>query len=307
MGEIGSDQGSSYPGALDTNASHEIDAPNPGKTKARKAVVEDLAACIIAIETELGIDPAGSKATVVARLDQEHNADGSHKDTLIVTVSGNNQTVSGRKVFTSGISLAVEGLYGTATGYTPGRSTVGASGAMWIVDDIKTSGSFYATRNPVNNFELVVKQYVDSNFLSSNISLVRAERSGNQSIPNNTSTRVIFNNEIFDTNDEFDSGNGIFTAKVAGYYQISAGIEFDANGTGYRNLEICGSEGSGTRIVTSQYFGDTSATLSTTMNASALKYLSAGNTIAVFAQQNSGAALNVIGSPYTFISIMRIK
>ena len=92
MSEIGSGSGSSYPGTLDTNSNVEVDAPNAGKTKAKAAIVNDLAACILAIEAELGTDPAGSKATVVARLDQEHNADGSHNDSYIVTVSGNNQT-----------------------------------------------------------------------------------------------------------------------------------------------------------------------------------------------------------------------
>ena len=145
MSEIGAGSGSSYPGGLDANASVEINAPNPGKTKARKEVVEDLSACIINIETTLGVDPQGSKATVVARLDTEHNADGSHKDTLIVTVSGHNQSISGRKIFASGISLGVDGLYGTSTTQVPGMTTVGASGAMWFCDDVRTSGSFHST------------------------------------------------------------------------------------------------------------------------------------------------------------------
>src|SRR3989304_1784006 len=161
MGEIGSDSGSLYPGGLDTNASPEIDAPNPGKTKARKAVVEDLSACIIAIETTLGVDPQGTKATVVARLNAEHNADGSHKDTLIVTVSGHNQSISGRKIFASGISLGVDGLFGTATGHTIGKTVVGASGAMWFQDDIRTSGSIHLIRNPVTALEAAPKKYVD--------------------------------------------------------------------------------------------------------------------------------------------------
>lgn len=115
MSEIGSGSGSSYPGILDTNATIEVDAPNAGKTKAKAAIVNDLAACILAIETELGVDPAGSKATVVARLDQEHNADGSHKDSYVVTVSGSPQTVTGHKVFASGIDVGIWGIKGSAT------------------------------------------------------------------------------------------------------------------------------------------------------------------------------------------------
>ena len=137
MSEIGAGSGSSYPGGLDANASGEVNAPNPGKTKARKEVVEDLSACIIAIETELGVDPAGSKATVVARLNTEHNSDGSHNDAYIVTVSGQNQNITGRKVFSSGISLGVDGLYGTSTGLLTGKTSVGASGSMWMADDLR--------------------------------------------------------------------------------------------------------------------------------------------------------------------------
>ena len=160
MSEIGAGSGSSYPGGLDANASVEVNAPNPGKTKARKEVVEDLSACIINIETTLGVDPQGSKATVVARLDQEHNADGSHKDTLVVTVSGHNQSISGRKIFASGISLGVDGLYGTATGHTTGKTVVGASGAMWFQDDVRISGSLFVNGN-FNDNPIIKNKVID--------------------------------------------------------------------------------------------------------------------------------------------------
>ena len=162
MSEIGSGSGSSYPGTLDANVTIEVDAPNAGKTKAKAAIVNDLAADIIAIETTLGVNPQGSKTTVVARIDQEHNADGSHKDSLVVTVSGHNQNITGRKVFAAGISLDVDGLFGTATGHTVGKTVVGASGAMWFQDDVRTSGSIHLARNPVVGLEAASKQYVDN-------------------------------------------------------------------------------------------------------------------------------------------------
>src|SRR3990172_7547384 len=130
MGEIGSGSGSSYPGTLDTDASLEVSAPAAGKTKASANVPNDLASAILAIETELGIDPAGSKATVVARLNTSLEADGSPKDTVIVTVSGQNQTVTGHKVFPSGISTGIWGLVGTATVAASGKMVVTGSGAI---------------------------------------------------------------------------------------------------------------------------------------------------------------------------------
>lgn len=64
MGEIGAGNGASYPNTLDTEATQES-----ATTIARKEVPNDLAACVIAIETELGLLPKGSFATVRARLD----------------------------------------------------------------------------------------------------------------------------------------------------------------------------------------------------------------------------------------------
>jgi hypothetical protein len=71
VGEIGAGSGSSYPATLDTDTVQET-----ATDYARIAVPNDLAAAIIAIETELGVDPAGSFATVVARLNQISNATG---------------------------------------------------------------------------------------------------------------------------------------------------------------------------------------------------------------------------------------
>src|SRR3990167_1298201 len=79
MGEIGSGNNSVYPGDLDTNSIPEVNSPAAGKTKARKEVVEDLTAAVIAIETELGTDPAGSLANVKTYLQTDHQTDGTHK------------------------------------------------------------------------------------------------------------------------------------------------------------------------------------------------------------------------------------
>ena len=78
MAEIGAGGGSGFPGALDTNATVEVDAPASGKTKARADVPNDLAAAIIATQTELGTDPAGTLTDVKTFLQTEHETDGTH-------------------------------------------------------------------------------------------------------------------------------------------------------------------------------------------------------------------------------------
>jgi len=78
MGELGSGSGTSYPGGLDTDNVLEVNSPNAGKTKARAEVPNDMGAAIVAIQTELGTDPAGSLTDVKTFLQTEHGADGTH-------------------------------------------------------------------------------------------------------------------------------------------------------------------------------------------------------------------------------------
>ncbi len=96
MVEIGSGGGSSYPGALDTDAAVEVNSPSSNKTKANANSVNDIAAALIAIQTELGTDPAGTLATLKAYLQLQHNSNGTHKDTLVAMLAGT-QTFTGNK------------------------------------------------------------------------------------------------------------------------------------------------------------------------------------------------------------------
>jgi len=65
MGEIGAGSGTAYPGALDTGATAET-----ASDYVRLNWGTDVEAAIVAIQAELGVDPAGADATVVARLDR---------------------------------------------------------------------------------------------------------------------------------------------------------------------------------------------------------------------------------------------
>jgi hypothetical protein len=57
-------------------------------------------------------------------------------------------------------------------------------------------------------------------------------RSGTQSIPGSTDTKIQFNAETFDTDNCFDSTtNYRFTPNVAGYYQVSASVRFSSVNT----------------------------------------------------------------------------
>ncbi len=86
MAELGSGGGSDYPGTLDTNNTLEVNSPNAGKTKARAEVPNDHAAALVAIQTELGTDPAGTLTDVKTFLQAEHNTDGTHGNITAGTI-----------------------------------------------------------------------------------------------------------------------------------------------------------------------------------------------------------------------------
>ena len=96
MSELGSGSGSSYPGSLDTDDILEVNRPNAGMTKARAEVPNDLAAAIIAVETELGTNPAGSLTDVKTFLQTEHGTDGTHtalSTAVVMAVTDGSNTI----------------------------------------------------------------------------------------------------------------------------------------------------------------------------------------------------------------------
>lgn len=68
MAELGSGSGTGFPAALDANSKLEYDKESGDRTIVRADVPNDLAAAMVAVQTELGTDPAGSKTDVKSRL-----------------------------------------------------------------------------------------------------------------------------------------------------------------------------------------------------------------------------------------------
>jgi hypothetical protein len=118
MSEIGAGTGSSYPATLDTNSTTEVNSPAGGKTKARAEVPNDLAAAVVAIETELGTDPAGTTTDVKTFLQVEHNTDGTHGDITVDTINTfplSATPAAGTAVVSDGTGKLAAGWIGIAT------------------------------------------------------------------------------------------------------------------------------------------------------------------------------------------------
>jgi len=71
MAEIGAGNGTGYPGTVDTGAVAET-----ASDFVRLDWGTDMEAALVAVQAELGADPAGSFSTVVARLNQISNSTG---------------------------------------------------------------------------------------------------------------------------------------------------------------------------------------------------------------------------------------
>ena len=92
MSNITTQSSTSYPSGLDTRTTVSDD---PGGTEVVSTHHNGPAAAILAIETELGTDPAGSRTDVVTRLNEATNSDGTLKSTLHVAGTGVSITYSG--------------------------------------------------------------------------------------------------------------------------------------------------------------------------------------------------------------------
>jgi hypothetical protein len=105
----------------------------------------------------------------------------------------------------------------------------------------------------------------------------------------NTSTKVNFQSEQWDTNNSYDTSTSRFTPNVAGYYQISSSIRADITSNGVLHIYF---RKNGSEVYVGNFIGVTSSQCATT--GSCLIYLN-GTTdfvdIAVFSG-TSGTSLN---------------
>lgn len=112
------------------------------------------------------------------------------------------------------------------------------------------------------------------------------ERTANQAIPANTDTAITFPTETTDT-DGFHAANAAaitIPAGMAGWYAIAGFASFSSDGTGARFCWL-GKNGAGTMLSGAQA---PSGTLQRELNASAVVYLAAGDTVALYVNTVGG-------------------
>jgi hypothetical protein len=108
----------------------------------------------------------------------------------------------------------------------------------------QTDDKFLSKNSASGTYAIIENTYTQTevnNLLTNEFPLVAFSvyRNGTQSISASTSTKVQFNVEDFDTNNNFDSTtNYRFTPTVAGYYQVSAFIRF----TSVSTAQVCNAQ-----------------------------------------------------------------
>ena len=127
---------------------------------------------------------------------------------------------------------------------------------------------------------------------------IKAVRSSAQSIPNTTSTVVIFDTEIYDTDSAYDNSTGIFTvpAGKGGKYAFFVTGGYDDNG----DINICNfwlSKNNQTAIspagglaIGIDYFHKGTSAQNIAQQVSGCFDLAAGDTMRVYTWQNYGSA-----------------
>jgi hypothetical protein len=181
----------------------------------------------------LGI-PASGVATTAYRTVTEFTATSGQ-----TTFSVPSYTVGYIDVYRNGVMLGTADFTATS-----GTTVVLASGAT--AGDLIRTESFYVssvlnaipavanavTETYINTGAVTTTKIADANVTQAKLAsgvagngpAFSVARTTDVSVPNGTSTKVIFATESFDTNSCYDTSNGRFTPNVAGYYQITASL-----------------------------------------------------------------------------------
>lgn len=118
---------------------------------------------------------------------------------------------------------------------------------------------------------------------------VRVTRTNVLTVNNNQITYVPFESELFDTAGIWSSGSAQYlTAPVSGIYQVNASVVWESSGSGNRGLYV---EDNNFDIIASDSRpGDG---IGTALNISTMTHLSAGDTLRMAVDQNSGGSLEL--------------
>jgi len=186
------------------------------------------------------------------------------------TLNGNQATVTKTAYYISGSNNTLSGCFGTfdkATGYLVDNAGGQASNKCSLMSSLDATYQLYNLIYPTDKS-----------------SAVSAYQGTLQTLATITNTKLLFQTEVNDESTGFDPATSIFTAPVAGYYLVSAGVGFATTVTvATLTIRVQGSE-------VHRVAYDTDATVYST-NGSAVVYMNTGWSLEMY--------VLVVGTPNT--------
>ena len=115
--------------------------------------------------------------------------------------------------------------------------------------------------------------------------------SSDQSIDHNTTTTILFDSEVFDTDSAYDASTGKFQPQTAGKYYVYTVLRNDGTGTYEVNTRITknGSDVFGDNVTDNE--GSASSVTSTTVDLNG-----SSDYVIITIYQPSGVSKNIVGS-----------
>lgn len=111
MGEIGSGTCPAWPADYDTNLNQEVNDPAADATYVTAETMNDVCNIAIKLEEIIGLNPRGTADTLADRIDEEHNADGTHNGSTTVVTKTATQTLTNKTLTSPVLGGTVTGTY----------------------------------------------------------------------------------------------------------------------------------------------------------------------------------------------------
>jgi hypothetical protein len=133
------------------------------------------------------------------------------------------------------------------------------------------------------------------------IPAARVTKSASQSVGSGALTTLTWDAEDFDTAALHDNAvnNSRLTAPISGIYQVTAGVDWAFNATGFRQAAVSVNGSSHASVIV-----DPSSSADEHQQVSDIVNLSAGDFVEVQGEQTSGGGLNVLGGGGSFPTFM---
>ena len=162
----------------------------------------------------------------------------------------------------------------------------------------------YPIINPSTTDADTLDGYHASSFqLAANPTIVRAYlNSAQNNLTNSTNVLVNLDAEDFDVGSDFNTTTHLFTVPVTGYYRIEGQIGFSSVADGTRYIASIRTSGPTDKVVSA---GHASSTGAIYVKVGSILYLSAADTVGLYAQPLKGddTVDLVQGSTLTYMSI----